>query len=385
MTVVTAIADDGQPEGMVVGSFTSVSLDPPLVAFLPSASSRSWARLRGAGRFCVNILGAEQEHLCRQFAVSGGDKYDGVGWRAAPSGSPVLDGAVAWIDCETDTIHRAGDHDIVIGRVLDLDTAAENLPLLFFQGGYGSFTPHLLTASDDRFREQLDLIDRARPLLEGTARSTSGQIAVAGCDGKTLTVLATAGQTGDDHVARATIGESVPLNAPIGIWWMAYAAPDTAEEWLGGIDDKGQREKVREALRLIRADGGLTVGLASVHEGLGELLAERTSGRKRTPAEEAAALSHLVQRPLDFVASRFAVDESAADHPEVGSIWSPVLDGEGRVALGVLATGFPSDHSLGDVTRAVRHLADGIGALARATTRGDRQGSADAASTEGAS
>src|SRR6478609_6347417 len=114
VTVVTAIGADGTPEGMVVGSFTSVSLDPPLVAFLPASNSGSWARLRTAGRFCVNILGADHEQLCRQFAARGGDKYSGVAWTAAPSGSPIIDGAVAWIDCETETVHTAGDHDIVI-------------------------------------------------------------------------------------------------------------------------------------------------------------------------------------------------------------------------------------------------------------------------------
>ena len=113
--VVTATEPDGGRAGFVVGSFTSVSLDPPLVAFFPDKSSTSWPRIHGAGRFCVNILSAEQEDVCRNFATRKQDKFEGVACRDAESGSPIIEGVVAWIDCDLESVTEAGDHYIVLG------------------------------------------------------------------------------------------------------------------------------------------------------------------------------------------------------------------------------------------------------------------------------
>lgn len=124
VVVVTALDALCRPVGMSAGTFTSVSLDPPLVAFLAAVSSTSYPRIRASGSFCINVLSADQEPVCRSFAASGSDKFAGIGWRPAGSGSPLLDGVVAWIDCDIDIIHQAGDHDIVIGRVRDLDVAS---------------------------------------------------------------------------------------------------------------------------------------------------------------------------------------------------------------------------------------------------------------------
>ncbi|MGQ0483238.1 MAG: flavin reductase family protein [Pseudonocardia sp.] len=140
VAVVTAIAEDGRPVGMAVGSFTSVSLDPPLVAFLPDRSSTSFPRIRTAASFCVNVLAADQEALCRGFAVRGGDKFAGVSWAPARSGAPRLDGVAAWIDCDFESITEAGDHYIVLGRVRELHAPGDRPPLVFFRGGYGHFT-----------------------------------------------------------------------------------------------------------------------------------------------------------------------------------------------------------------------------------------------------
>lgn len=138
VTIVTATADDG-PAGMTVQSFLSVSLVPPLVAFAPARTSTSWPHMRAGGRFCVNILREDQEALARTFGTRGAKKFDGVAWTPSPSGSPVLAGALAWIDCTIEAEHEAGDHTLVVGRVRHLDQTGEGRPLIFYRAGYGRF------------------------------------------------------------------------------------------------------------------------------------------------------------------------------------------------------------------------------------------------------
>ncbi|MEV0172789.1 flavin reductase family protein [Streptomyces sp. NPDC050803] len=137
VTVVTAEGGDG-PAGFACQSFSSLSLDPPLVAFMVGRTSTTWPRIARAGAFCVNVLAAHQGELCRGFAVSGGDKFAGVEYDAAPvSGAPRLTGALAWIDCTIHAVHTGGDHLIVVGRVDALGTGDEDgQPLLFHKGRF---------------------------------------------------------------------------------------------------------------------------------------------------------------------------------------------------------------------------------------------------------
>ncbi len=137
VTVVTA-TEDGLPVGFTCQAFTSLSLEPPLVALAPAKSSTSWPRISAAGAFCVNILAEHQEALCRTFAVSGGDKFAGVGWHLGTAGTPVLEGTLAWVECKLEAIYAAGDHELVVGRVLDLGVR-DGTPLLFYRGGFGRF------------------------------------------------------------------------------------------------------------------------------------------------------------------------------------------------------------------------------------------------------
>lgn len=141
VTIITAV-DGGDPVGFTAQSFQSLSLDPPLVLFAPQRTSSTLPRLQRAGSFCVNILGDDQEALCRAFASSGADKYQGVGWKpGAATGAPVLDGAIAWIEATIEHELDGGDHVIVIGRVVDLGVGEERRPLLFYRGGFGRFEP----------------------------------------------------------------------------------------------------------------------------------------------------------------------------------------------------------------------------------------------------
>jgi flavin reductase (DIM6/NTAB) family NADH-FMN oxidoreductase RutF len=137
---ITAITGEGERAAMVVGTFTSVSLDPPLVGFLPDKKSSTWPLIERARRFCVNVLPAHDRQLCRQLSVSGGDKYEGVDFALSDNGSPILASAIAWIDCDLHDVVDAGDHYFVLGRVIALETVHhDHDPMLFFKGKYGGF------------------------------------------------------------------------------------------------------------------------------------------------------------------------------------------------------------------------------------------------------
>jgi flavin reductase (DIM6/NTAB) family NADH-FMN oxidoreductase RutF len=139
VSAITAMGADGQPIGMVVGTFSSVSLDPPLVGFLPDKNSSTWPRLEAAGRFCVNVLASDQLSVCRQLAGKGPDKFAEVEYTVSDHNLPVIAGALATIECALHSVTDAGDHYFVLGRVLRLEAAREADPMLFFRGRYGGF------------------------------------------------------------------------------------------------------------------------------------------------------------------------------------------------------------------------------------------------------
>jgi 3-hydroxy-9,10-secoandrosta-1,3,5(10)-triene-9,17-dione monooxygenase reductase component len=136
VTVVTTLSS-GEPAGMTCQSFTSVSLDPPLVAFLPTKQSRAFVAIQRAGIFCVNFLSEGQAELSTRFASRGDDKFAGVEWsRSAGTGSPLLTGIVGHVDCTVHSVHEAGDHYLVMGKVVDLAVGEDRDPLLYYRGGY---------------------------------------------------------------------------------------------------------------------------------------------------------------------------------------------------------------------------------------------------------
>lgn len=129
----------GAPTGLAANSFTSVSLEPALVSFCVAHTSTTWPRLRAAERHCVNILSAPQREVCLQFAAKGADKFAGLEWDESPGGGPVIDGALAWLECSVEAEYPAGDHMIVVARVHHLDRHHDGEPLIFYKGAYGRF------------------------------------------------------------------------------------------------------------------------------------------------------------------------------------------------------------------------------------------------------
>ena len=139
VVVVTGVDNAGKPFGITIGSFASVSLDPPLVGFFPGLQSRSWASIRESGRFAVNVLGGAQDELCWRFAKEGDDKFDGVEYTMSAGGSPVLPGVIALIDCSIESESQAGDHSFVVGRVEALEHVDDATDaMIFFRGKVNS-------------------------------------------------------------------------------------------------------------------------------------------------------------------------------------------------------------------------------------------------------
>src|SRR4051812_33291528 len=117
VALVAAYEEDGNVAAMVVGTFTAVSLDPPLVGFMPDRKSATWPRIRETGKFSVSVLSADQEYICRAFAGKAPDRMQHLDESAA---TPRLTDAALWVECSIDAVLPAGDHDFVLGRVMEM-------------------------------------------------------------------------------------------------------------------------------------------------------------------------------------------------------------------------------------------------------------------------
>jgi 3-hydroxy-9,10-secoandrosta-1,3,5(10)-triene-9,17-dione monooxygenase reductase component len=137
VAIVAAIVE-GHPQGLSVGTFVPVSLEPLLVGFFVANTSKSWPLIYSSGSFSVSVLGHDQAEVSSRFAVSETDKFAGVKWRPAPSGNPILLGAVAFVDCSIERVVETGDHSLVLGAVVAMGVEAGQPPLLHHRSSYQS-------------------------------------------------------------------------------------------------------------------------------------------------------------------------------------------------------------------------------------------------------
>lgn len=140
VVVVTGLLE-GKPRGLACQSFFSVSLEPPLVAVAVARTSTSWSAIEASGAFGINVLDSDQFGVCQTFGRSGGDKFAGLGWTTHQTGSPRIDGCLAWIDCTIEDVHPAGDHLLAIGLVQEVQVG-RGAPLLFYRGRFGELHKH---------------------------------------------------------------------------------------------------------------------------------------------------------------------------------------------------------------------------------------------------
>jgi flavin reductase (DIM6/NTAB) family NADH-FMN oxidoreductase RutF len=245
VVIVTAMAEDG-PVGMTVGSFTSVSLDPPMVAFLPAKSSSSWAALRDAGdHFTVNILASDQEDVCRLIAMRKTDKFKDVEWHESGLGNPIIQGAVAIIDCTRVAVHDAGDHEIVVGEVKALEVRSAEYPLLFFRGGYGSFKPASLAAAESDLMQHLGLVNLVRPSMERLAERFETEVTTNALVGRELALTASAGRS-DARPVPTRVGMRLPFAPPAAAVFAAWGTQELRDLWISSVNRKVPRELLEE-------------------------------------------------------------------------------------------------------------------------------------------
>ncbi|HZP45392.1 MAG TPA: flavin reductase family protein [Candidatus Binataceae bacterium] len=139
VTVITTVSKSGTPYGLTANAFTSVSLEPPLLLIAVDKKAESYPFFNESKVFTVNILSDEQESLSRKFAVSGGDKFQGVAYRMGANGAPILEGALAYLECKLFAAYDGGDHTLFLGEIEQAETR-ELKPLLFYRGGYRSIS-----------------------------------------------------------------------------------------------------------------------------------------------------------------------------------------------------------------------------------------------------
>ncbi len=347
--VITACPPDSAPTGMAVGSFTSVSLDPPLVAFLPDRSSTSWPRIERARRFCVNILSAEQEPVCRRFASKAADKFEGLPYRLSARGTPILSGAVAWIDCDIHSVAEAGDHYVVMGLVRDLQIESSSLPLLFFQGGYGQFTPLSLAAPDTlgAITQQLRHVDMARPEMERLAAELSARcIATARVDDE-LVIAASAGSLTHNAVS-TLVGQRLPFMPPTGSVFAAWNGEAEIDDWLHTTSWPAAKASFRASLEIVRRRG-YSVGLLNEAQRLFASTLVRLADQPSTvPGVDLRELVHnLSYDPQEL-------SPEVLNHVRLISV--PVFGADGKVALALTLYEFPKPSGGGVLAYAERLL-----------------------------
>ncbi len=328
--VVTAQDPDVGPVGLTVGSFTSVSLDPPLVAFYPMRGSSTFESIAKAGNFCVNVLASDQERLCRLFASRQPDKFRDVSWHPSGLGSPILDEVVAWVDCRLTAVQEAGDHLCVLGEVDSLSVGETTGPLMFFQGGYGRFTAMSLIAdTEDDLGEQLRLADLARPHLEELSQVFKIEAHASALVADRVIQLAWVGADGA-NMGAGQVGLRLPLVPPIGLLFVAWQNDEILSGWLS----RGNRLSA-QALGAYAAEAARAreQGWIAIPDNERLRRAEDTIARIAADGPTAATQHELRAHLAAFSEEYAALVDRTGHETCTRGLSAPVFDRAGRVAL----------------------------------------------------
>ncbi|GGD44074.1 hypothetical protein GCM10010915_26530 [Microbacterium faecale] len=336
-----------QLHAMVVGTFTAISQQPPLVGVFVDRTSTTFPRLAAAGGFTVSVLGAAHEQLSRNVAAKAPGRFDQAGFVDGEAGHPHLADAVAWFDTVIERREEIGDHDLVVARVTDFGIGADaELPLLFRRAGYGSFAAPSEPYDMRSFVERLHLAQAADHELQRVSDALGVPLTVNTQIGDSVvTVGMVAPYSAEFDSAR--IGRSFPFAAPVAPVFAAWAPPERMHAWTEGarhLIGRVERAQIARQLDGVRERGYGLVG-------------RRPAGpRFDTLFSEGASRSALAQTWDEM----FAVGGGLDDDPErvwqrVSGIQVPVF-GDGEVVLALYATSLSELRSRGEFDALVEAL-----------------------------
>ncbi|MGJ3507705.1 flavin reductase family protein [Enemella sp. A6] len=291
VAIVTGIATHGEPLALVVGTFSSVSLEPPLVSFMPMKTSSTFAKLAECSSICINVLAADQEQICRTIARRKTNKLEGIDWKPSPSGDPILEGVISWVDARITTNVDAGDHWVTLCSVEALAVENPVAPLLFFQGGYGSFVvPSLISRIDADIADEVQAAVASRDDLEALARSIGCQCTLMKVVNRDeLVAVAVAAAPGVS--VQPDLGQRLPIIPPIADSWAAHLDEEGRAYWLGKASGAGetQLEIFHRRLDFYREHGFLYRLREQAPDDSLQYLSEATTAygsQRLTPAQE---------------------------------------------------------------------------------------------------
>ncbi|WP_416954413.1 flavin reductase [Nocardioides sp. T5] len=339
VAVVAAQEERGESVGMVIGSFTSVSLDPPLVGFLVGRDGSTWPRLKEVGKFCVSVLGAHHEDVCRAFASKAPDRFTHASARSE-TGSPRIPDAALWVDCDLDAVIPAGDHDFVLGRVRDLGIGDDGgLPLLFLRGGYGAPRIASLEAQAPGLTPVLRLADLVRPEIEAVARDLGLECAVSAVVEGEVVILAAAGVGTVSGAASTHVGSTYPLVAPLSPWFVAWGSEAEQRRWinegmrLAGVDF--------QALAWAQLEATRRRGYVAIkHRPFASRFQQLFLDRRGIEGGEGEALTTILLEAAENASDSL---KDVDDLSVAATMHAPIRDQSGRTVLGMDLIGFKGD------------------------------------------
>jgi DNA-binding IclR family transcriptional regulator len=302
-----------------------------MVSFMPMKTSRTFERMKDCDSLCISIVGGEQESKVRAIAEK---KLDGIDWFASPSGDPVLSDSIAWIDTHVQEVVEAGDHWIVLCGVKDLMVTNPVAPLIFFQGGYGSFVcTSLMARMDHDILPAIHQVHGARADVEALAARIGCAVSVftaVSTDEMAAVLQATgAGVDRDSNLARR-----IPIVPPIGDTYVSELSVEEQERWISKLRDGDETEKAvhRDRLAFAQENGYLLSFLPPEGQAAYAPMREATKtyeAGRLTPSRDRRIRELIRRTPVDYRMRE--LDD--AQRYDIGSMVLPVRDRDGHCTL----------------------------------------------------